>query len=66
MSLKPVCYGFSFINLLWNQKIVLPRNALQRLFSHSRLKGFFHSKGIVPGKAGNSSASGFLNRAVNI
>ena len=37
------------------------RNALQRPFSHSRLKGFFHSTGIVPGKAGNSSASGFVN-----
>ena len=33
----------------------------QRLFPYSRLQGF---SGIVPGKAGNGSAGGFVNSAV--
>ena len=34
----------------------------QRPFPYSRLQGF---SGIVPGKAGNGSAGGFVNSAVN-
>ena len=33
---------------------------------NSTVKGFFHSTGIVPGKAGNGSAGGLVNSVVKV
>ena len=62
------CVGSSGVYSTIHKAARLPttiRNAVQRLVSHSRFKGFFRSTGIVPGKVGNSSVGGSVNHAVN-